>query len=630
MYISPQGMETNIVFDGMNITSDFAQAFMAVFQNTPPRENWGPNDYLAGLRVITNGRQLILGLSGVVKYNAGSANNGVALLFDTDPDSGTNIMPDLSSTSYRARNMSGMVLDEGFTPEYILTIGLEQAQPAATSWADYSKLVEGGNNDYFGELENPVDSYGTLYSSDYMIGFKLAALDTNISEAASADTGVELALTYSKLNVKTNFVKVQVLEIDNSGEYYSNQSLPPINNATEYDAGLCAEARFDLIPGDQHLTVPIPMITNFNYTPVLNYIGAKTVVAGEILAFTVTATDEDGTEPTLLVKDLPSGATFETNGASGTFTWPTILADLGDHYVTFRAFDGLLADSETVHISVAEDKIDWCNLQWPHTISSTATVMPGDTVYGRVRVPGRTSGQGALAGLSAQLGYGRAGDPPDDWTWVDAQFAYDKEDDIDEYQTVFAAENETGIYYYAYRYKYEPQGSGWVYGTLSGGPSDTINVGDAGVWTVAPLEDCIADAKLQWPHVMTTIVYETPPLVYGRVYIPGKTVSNAPAENLEVYAGFGTNFTVFAWRSADYNTNYGTYNEFQCQFDSLGQQGAYLYAFRFAYHTTNVVYGLVDGMRETFDSEQAGDWVVIPEPARLVFVIGYLLGIARL
>jgi len=615
LYISPQGLETNIIFDGMNITSDFSGAFTSLFQNTPPLENWGTNDYLAGLRVITNSQQFILGLSGVVKFNNGNGNNGLAVLFDTDPDAGTNVMPDLATTSFRAQNMAGMTLDTNFTPDYVLTIGLEQSQPAGTSWADFSKLVGGGNNDYLGELENPVINYGTLYSSDYMIGFKLEPIDTNLNLAPLADTGLEIAFRYSKLNVKTNFVKVQAVEIDNSGKYYSNQSLPPINNFLEYDGGECSEARFDLIPGDQHLMVSIPLITNFNYSPVLDYIGPKTVVAGEELFFTVTATDEGGTVPLLFAKDLPPGATFVTNGSSGAFAWQTILADLGDYYVTFRAFDGQMADSETVHIKVAEDKIDWCNLQWPYSISSSATMPPGDTIYGRVRVPGRTSATGEVSELSAQLGYGSAGDPPDNWTWVDAQFAYDKENDIDEYKTVFAAEDQTGTYYYAFRYKYTHQGSGWVYGTISGGPEDSVNISDAGVWTVLPLEDKITDAKLQWPYEIITAQGEWPQLIYGRVYIPGKTNSNAPAEDLDVHVGYGANFDSFAWVQADFNTNYGTYNEFQCQLNPISELGSYYYAYRFTYHLTNIIYGLTDGMYETYENSKAGEWtVVVPEP----------------
>jgi len=410
-------------------------------------------------------------------------------------------------------------------------------------------------------------------------------------------------------------VKVQIVEIDNSGKYFSNQSLPPINNSSFYDGGKCSEARFDLIPGNQHLAITIPLITNFNYSPVLNYIGPKTVVAGEKLSFIVTATDEDGTEPQLLVKDLPSGAIFVTNGASGIFIWQTILADLGDHYVTFRAFDGLMADTETVHIKVAEDKIDWCNLQWPYSISSRSTLPPGDTIYGQVRVPGKTSATGEISEITAQLGYGRANDPSANWTWFNAEFAYDKENGIDEYKTVFAAEYQTGNFYYAFRFKYTPQGSEWVYGTISGGPEDSVNLSDAGIWTVLPLEDRILDAKLQHPFEIITAPAESPELIYGRVYIPGKTSSNAPADNLDVYVGYGTNFNSFAWIEAQYNTNYGTYNEFQCQLSPTMEPGTFLYAYRFTYHSTNIVYGLTDGMYEFFDSSKAGEWtVVIPEP----------------
>ncbi len=308
LYVAPAGMETNIVFDGMNIVTDFLAHVQSVYQNTPPRADWGPTDYLAGLRVITNGQQLILGLSGVMKYNTTDGNNGIAILFDTDPASGTNVLPNLAATSYRARNMAGMTLDADFRPDYLLTIGLQNAVPAGTAWADFSRLTAGGNNHYFGELRQPVTSYGALYAPDYMLGLHLQAVSTNLALAPAVDTGLELALTYGKLNVKTNYVKVQVIEINNDGSYYSNQSLPPINNSSQYNGGPSGQARFDLIPGDQHLTVGIPLITNYNRAPMLNYIGDKSVIAGQTLAFTVTASDEDGSVPELLVQHLPAGA----------------------------------------------------------------------------------------------------------------------------------------------------------------------------------------------------------------------------------------------------------------------------------------------------------------------------------
>lgn len=622
LYITPQGLNTNIIFDGMNIVSDFADSFASTFQDTAP--DWTPDDFLAGMRIVTNSQQLIIGLSGVTRYNDGGGNGTLAILLDTDPMTGSNILPDLDTISWRARSMNGMTLDTDFTPEYVLTIGLDNNYPAQKAWTDLSKLTDGGYNNYLGELLEPVSRYGTIYDTDYILGYHLSSMNTNIAHVTSQDTGLEIALRFAALNTKTNFMKIQALVLNNSGSEYANQSLPPIQNTTEYDSGACSDARFDLVPGDQHLTVSIPLVEDANHAPVLAYIGNQEAVAGETLTFDVTAIDDDGTTPQLLANNIPTGATFTTNGATGTFTWHTITADLGDYYVTFRAFDGQFADSETVHIKVAEDRISWCNLQWPYTIASTVSVAPNDTIYGRVYVPGKTYLTGASEDISAQLGYGEAATPPESWTWVDASFAYDKEDGSDEYKTVFAAEETTGTYYYAYRYRYAPEGTDWVYGTKTAGRNVTVSLADAGVWTVTPLTDSIADANLQWPYTMSTYVDEESPNIYGRVYIPTQQ-SNLPASQLTVDAGYGADAASFTWYPATYNTNYGAYGEYTCIFPINDTYGIYYYAFRYTYQTTNIVYGLTDGMHSTLSTNTAGVWNVIPEPTTGMIGICILL-----
>lgn len=619
LFIAPYGMDTNIVFDGMNIVDDFAGAIRSSFQDTAP--NWTTNNYLAGLRVITNSQQFIVGLSGVVR-NDGTANGALVLLFDTDPHTGVSVMPDLDTISWRARNMHGLRFDDGFTPNYILAIGLDDNTPAEKAWADFSTLTDGGFNNYLGELLHPVTSYGTIYKSDFILGFHQAPIDTTLANAASADTGLEIAIRYPALSPQTNFVKIQALIISNNGYDYANQSLPPIGNATQYASGPCAQGRFDLIPGDQHLTVPIPDVTDINHAPVLHHIGNKEVIAGETLTFTVSASDPDGTVPQLFAQNLPSGATFTTNGATGVFTWHTLIAHLGDHYVTFRAFDGQFADTETVRIRVSEDRVAWVNLQWPYSVESIATVPPHATIYGRVYIPGKTYHPGATSGLFAQLGYGTADVPADNWTWIDASFAYDIYDGSDEFQQSLPAMDVTGTYYYAYRYRYTPEGDEWIYGTKTAGRHSTVDIADAGVWTVTPITDAIADANLQWPQFMTTYMGDAPETVYGRVYVP--THQNPPVATLAAYAGYGTDADSFTWYAAAYHTNYGPYAEYSYQFPVENEPDMYYYAFRYTYNA-ETVYGLKDGMHATLTTNMAGTWTVIPEPS-----IGVCLGILTL
>jgi len=140
-------------------------------------------------------------------------------------------------------------------------------------------------------------------------------------------------------------------------------------------------------------------------------------------------------------------------------------------------------------------------------------------------------------------------------------------------------------------------------------------------------DDRIEDANLQWPPSMTTNPGEQPPLIYGRVYIPGRTgAGNLP--ELIVEAGVGSTSTDMAWNAAAYNVAYGEYSEYMAQFVPTNVPGEYWYVFRYVYHGTNIVYGLLDGMHTTIDETQAGTWTVLPEPGLLfplILLIVYLL-----
>jgi 1,4-alpha-glucan branching enzyme len=142
-------------------------------------------------------------------------------------------------------------------------------------------------------------------------------------------------------------------------------------------------------------------------------------------------------------------------------------------------------------------------------------------------------------------------------------------------------------------------------------------------------DDVITDANLQWPPVITTMVSDLPPVMYGRVYIPGKT-GQGHISNLFVHAGVGENAAGMTWHSATYNLPYGDYSEYMSQCPALDIPGEYLYVFRYTYNDTNTVYGHLDGMHEAIEPGQAGTWVVIPEPAGLMLVVLFIFSLKRL
>ena len=100
-------------------------------------------------------------------------------------------------------------------------------------------------------------------------------------------------------------------------------------------------------------TITITVDDEENHAPELDIIGDKTVTAGELLEFTISATDPDATDIlSYSVQSLPAGADFDSD--SQTFSWLTDTADAGSYTVTFIVVDNgtpQREDSEAITIS---------------------------------------------------------------------------------------------------------------------------------------------------------------------------------------------------------------------------------------------------------------------------------------
>ncbi len=97
-------------------------------------------------------------------------------------------------------------------------------------------------------------------------------------------------------------------------------------------------------------TITITVI-NVNRPLVLSAIGNKSIYAGDLLTFTLNATDPDGDTITYSVTSLPSGATF----GNPSFSWTPDNNQAGSYDVTFTASDGQAQDSEKITITVTAD-----------------------------------------------------------------------------------------------------------------------------------------------------------------------------------------------------------------------------------------------------------------------------------
>jgi hypothetical protein len=92
--------------------------------------------------------------------------------------------------------------------------------------------------------------------------------------------------------------------------------------------------------------------TQPNQPPVLDPISNKSVNEGELLEFTISASDPEGDNLTYSASNLPSGASF--NGGTQTFSWVPSLDQAGTYPdIQFIVSDsGSLSDSENITITV--------------------------------------------------------------------------------------------------------------------------------------------------------------------------------------------------------------------------------------------------------------------------------------
>jgi hypothetical protein len=188
---------------------------------------------------------------------------------------------------------------------------------------------------------------------------------------ASDDDGSIPALTVPNVPANANFV-------DNGNGTGTFTFNPTFAQGGLYQVLFIAS---DGVAADSEL-VDITVIDAGNQPPVLAFIGNRNIPEGQTLSFRVSASDLDGTIPTLIAENLPANATFadSLNGAGG-FVFATSFAQGGNAYmVRFIASDGAAADTEVVFITV----IDQGNLPPVFDPVPPDTLNEGDSVAIRI------------------------------------------------------------------------------------------------------------------------------------------------------------------------------------------------------------------------------------------------------
>lgn len=252
-YISVYGTDW---VDGQNILSDFASADAASYQNTTT--DWGAWNSLLSLHGRLTANYLELAVAGSVEAASG---NGIVLFFDMDSGSGyTTIPSNLSGVAWRISNMAGLQFDNDFTPEYALNISLEQNTTPQNAWVDFSDLVA-DSHQYWGQMTGLGTSFGEVSNNGARVAlYNQNAAGTDVSATNSFSTGLEMKIPYSTIGGFTDGCKVQALIFSQDGSYSANQSLSPINGATNAYAasGMSSEKDYSRVPGQQYLLIGVP------------------------------------------------------------------------------------------------------------------------------------------------------------------------------------------------------------------------------------------------------------------------------------------------------------------------------------------------------------------------------------
>ncbi|UQA55766.1 Ig-like domain-containing protein [Polyangium aurulentum] len=142
----------------------------------------------------------------------------------------------------------------------------------------------------------------------------------------------------------------------------------------------------------------------------------------------------------------------------------------------------------TANESGALAEVDYCNVQFPQSISVQAAQMT-PVVYGRIYELGTTEAMGANASVKAEIGFGPETINPSTqsgWQFFPATFNVQVNND-DEYQATLLAPATAGTYRYAYRFSLD--GTNWTYCDINGAGANgglSFEVTQLPVMTVTP------------------------------------------------------------------------------------------------------------------------------------------------
>ncbi|KAA3633013.1 MAG: hypothetical protein DWP97_09955, partial [Calditrichaeota bacterium] len=186
-------------------------------------------------------------------------------------------------------------------------------------------------------------------------GNQLPVLDPIGAQIANEGEQLLLVITASDLDdipvLTTTALPAGVIFTDSGNGIATFDWTPDFTQAGSYDITFYAS---DGVATDSEL-VTITVQEAGNQPPVLDPIGPQTGMENTLFNLIVSASDGDGTIPTLSTSLLPAGATFVDNlDGTGSLNWTPSFAQAGLYAIVFYASDGSTSDSEVVSVSISD------------------------------------------------------------------------------------------------------------------------------------------------------------------------------------------------------------------------------------------------------------------------------------
>ena len=333
-----------VVFDGHNITGDFANAAWKVYQDVDG--DWGAENVVVAMYVDTNDTHLLVGIPGFVN------NNAIGVLLDVNPGTGSNVMPsDLTMSDSICAGMSGMSFDTNFTPDLALALRTPNPTENSNGWPAIENIVNDSRT-WLGLL-NDIRTHGSVVTNGDTIFSAFMEIAPLLDETNLWPEGIELAISYDDLNNSSPTVRVMSLVTGNDGIWANNQTLPPSGGNSNWVNNPSTDHHAELVPGDQYLTIVLPVYqtsaqfyANASIDKTLGFAGStvfgfSTIVSG-------------ATPPVFYDWDLGNGdqtnvGAFSYNYPSmGSFTPSAIISDSGGNSKTVTLAQVKVYDSTFV------------------------------------------------------------------------------------------------------------------------------------------------------------------------------------------------------------------------------------------------------------------------------------------